>query len=812
MTTRKQNDNDPLLHDLAEAISEGRDLDWDSITDSATEAQKRLVQKLKAIARVSSVQHEYLSFAGLPGQEAGSFRSDSLPARWGHLVVIEKIGQGAFGEVFRAEDPRLDREVALKLFHSWWVNPSQQLSRIIEEGRLLAHIHHPNVVAIHGAVHHEGRAGIWMELIDGTTLKEILAAQGPLHPDEAMAISRDVCRALAAIHGSGVIHRDVKASNVMRETGGRIVLMDLGVSCEIDRRGSVRQYGTPLCVAPEVLLRNETTLRGDLYSVGVLLFHMVTGHYPVSGSTLDEVIAAHKNGQVRSLRDLRPDLPGALIEIVEKALRFDPYARFESTSQFEREISRALDIHLRVQERTSSRIPSVAVLPFEDLSPQENQEYLCDGLAEGIISNLSHLKGLRVVAHSSSLVFKGETQDTHQIGKLLNVGAILRGSVKMSGDQFRISAQLSSVAGSPILWSQQFTCTREDAFAVRGDISLAIMDKLKVDYSSDERDRILEARTGNVEAFNLYLKARLLYNTGNIADYEKAFRFFELAAEKDPYHPEFQVGLAESHLWAGIFEITHPKSSFAKGKAAAKRAVELDPSHGRAHGFLAFHHLLDWEWEATERSSRLAIALAPQSESGHFSYAHYLATVGKLQEAISAMKTAVEIDPLSLPLVSWLGVFYLRAGKLEKARELLRYVLATLPEAPISRLAFSQTYIMAADFETGLTELKKTVSSWNHSITLAALGWAYAVAGRKSEARAILEALQTRRESEYVKPFLLAKIHGALGEVDQAFLWLKTAVQERDPSLLCIKTDETIECLRNDPRYEGILRQMNLEI
>ena len=811
MTTRKPSDNDALLHDLADAISEGRDLDWEAIANSAPEAQKPLVQKLQAIARVSSVQNDFRRIAGLPWQESLTFRSDSLPARWGHLVVIEKIGQGAFGEVFRAKDPRLDREVALKLYHSWWVNPARQLSRIIEEGRLLAHVHHPNVVTIHGAVHHKGRAGIWMELIDGATLKEILAAQGPLHPDEAMEIARDVCRALAAIHGSDVIHRDVKASNVMREAGGRIVLMDLGVSCEIDQRESVRLYGTPLCVAPEVLLRNETTLQGDLYSVGVLLFQMVTGQYPVSGSTLDEVIAAHKNRLVRSLNDLRPDLPEPLVKIVQKALSFDLAERFASAQQFEREISRILEIRSTVQEIQSSSIPSVAVLPFEDISPQQNQEYFCDGLAEGIISNLSHLQGLRVVAHSSSLAFKGKTQNTHQIGKLLNVGAVLRGSVDKSGNQFRISARLSSVTGGHKLWSKEFACTIEDVFAVTGDISLAIMDYLKVGSSSAEKDRIRQARTGNVEAYNLYLKARLLYSTGNISDYKKAFRFFEHAAAKDPLHPRYQVGLAECYLLAGMFEIAPSEPCFAKGKAAAKRAVELDASHGRAHGFLTFYHLLDWDWDAAERSAHQAIALAPQSDTGHYSYAHYLATVGKLPEAISEMKNAAEIDPLSLPTLSWLGVFYLRAGKLEKARKALRFVLETLPEAPASRLVFSQTYILDADFETGLTELQKTVNSWNHPITLAALGWAYAISGRKPEAREILADLKKRRAREYLRPFLLAKLHAGLGEVDQAFRWLEKAVQERDPSLLNVKTDETIDCLRSDPRYGGILRQMNLE-
>jgi len=317
-------------------------VDWCKAEKSVPAEQRSLVRNLKVISGVSQTHgREYRADAALEDEADGNSEA-KLHVTWGPLQIIAKVGEGVFGEVLRARDPQLDREVALKLFYPDRQGRSRPAKQLIEEGRLLARVRHPNVAVVYGAEQHGERVGIWMEFIEGVTLEEYVAEKGTLSSEDAMAIGQEICSAVAALHEAEVIHRDIKASNVMREQDGRIVLLDLGASRDTSRHDSEKIYGTPFYAAPEVLIKNETSCASDIYSIGVLLYYMVTGQFPVAGLTVDDIRAAHDLGQVKLLRDLRPDLPEAFILLVDKALAPDPNNRFASTNQFEQAIDEAL--------------------------------------------------------------------------------------------------------------------------------------------------------------------------------------------------------------------------------------------------------------------------------------------------------------------------------------------------------------------------------------------------------------------------------------------------------------------------------------
>ena len=337
MHENPDHDAGPEIWAVTDAVFAGRAVRWEAASDMTPPAHQPVLRELRRIAKIIAAHEERHDASG-----ESELDREPAEATWGPLVILEKIGEGAFGDVFRAREPRLDRQVALKFFRPHRLSSAQLTSDVIEEGRLLARVHHPNVVTVYGAEHLDERFGIWMEFVEGTTLEEIVAEQGPLNAAEAMAIGRDLCGALTALHAAGVIHRDIKARNVMREQSGRVVLMDLGISCEIDHEVPVRQYGTPLYAAPEVLLAGESSPQGDIYSLGVLLYFLVSGRYPVTGSTLAAIHTAHEAGQVESLAAVRPDLPAAFLRIVDKALAANRDERYATAAEFEQALDDAL--------------------------------------------------------------------------------------------------------------------------------------------------------------------------------------------------------------------------------------------------------------------------------------------------------------------------------------------------------------------------------------------------------------------------------------------------------------------------------------
>src|SRR5215510_16237517 len=358
--------------------------------------------------------------------------TEPTSSRWGALELRRKIADGGFGSVYRAWDPALEREVALKVLRA-----ADRSWTVVQEGRLLARVRHPNVVTVYGVDEYEGTVGLWMEWVDGLTLTQVLTARGLLGSHEAALIGIDVCRALAAVHKAGLLHRDIKAQNVMREAGGRVVLMDFGAGeIRADAVSAAPQMiGTPLYLAPELFDHKPATIASDIYSIGVLLYHLMTGRYPVEGGTFEAIAEAHARRQTTPLAERRPDLPPPLVQVIEDALAFDPARRHRSAWAMEQELLNVVELQNALDEtvahevaaRRRRRIPSVAVLPFENLGPDQDLEYFCTGLAEELLTGLGKVEGLRVASRTSSFHVRQHETDIRRICRLLDVNAVLEG-------------------------------------------------------------------------------------------------------------------------------------------------------------------------------------------------------------------------------------------------------------------------------------------------------------------------------------------------------------------------------------------------
>ncbi|MBA7570187.1 hypothetical protein ES708_11935 [subsurface metagenome] len=461
----------------------------------------------------------------------------------------------------------------------------------------------------------------------------------------------------------------------------------------------------------------------------------------------------------------------------------------------------------------SKQEKSIAVLPFVDMSPQKDQEYFCDGMTEEIINALTHVESLKVIARTSAFAFKDKHEDVREIGKKLDVETLLEGSIRKADNRLRITAQLIKVADGSHIWSDAYNRELEDVFAIQEEISLAIVDNLKVKLLGEEKEAIVKHHTEDLEAYNLLLMGRYFYNEGSEEGMKKAIEYFEKVIEKVPDSAQAYAGLADCHIWLGFKDFILPKIAFPKAREAALRAIEIDQTISEAHTSLGMvKTFYDWDWEGAEIEHKKAIELNPNFAPAYSGYAGYFMALGRLDESIAESERAVELDPLSTVLYEPLGIALLRAGRLEQAREQFRKALELEPNFAHAWWMLGQTYVLDSRYEEGILEIEKALDlSKNNTLILSGLGWAYAVSGRKSDAQKVVVELKRRTKKEYIWSYLFAKIHAALGEKDRAFEWLDKAYEEHDVSLSLILCDETLVMLHTDKRFNRLLKIIGLE-
>ena len=733
-----------------------------------------------------------------------------------HYKILEKIGEGGMGVVYKAEDAKLKRIVALKFLPKDLTRDGEAKQRFIQEAQAAAALDHPNICTVYEidevkpapAEAGKGQTFISMAYIEGQSLNQMLKA-GPLEIDEALAVAEQVARGLQKAHQKGIVHRDIKPANIMLTEEDQVKVMDFGLaklSWGVDLTKTATILGTVAYMSPEQARGEQVDHRTDIWSFGAMLYEMLTGERPFKTTHDQAVLYSILNEDPIPVTKIRKDIPKELERIVQKSLEKDPEKRFADMT--------ALLADLRSVGRPSISVstdkPSIAVLPFVNMSTDPENEYFSDGLAEDLISALTKITDLHVVARTSSFAFKGEKVDIREIGQKLNVDNLLEGSVRKVGSRVRITSQLIKVKDGYHLWSERYDREMEDVFAIQDEITEKILDKLMV--ALDVRRKPLEEhRPLDVEAYNLYLKGRYCLNKFEM---DKALAYFGQAIEKDPDYALAYAAVAEVYTLLSMgFDILPSKEAMPKAREAAQKALELDPHLAEAYvslGLVALSY--DWDRRATKEYFQKALELNPNSASAHQWFEFYWTYLeADLDEATAHLERAQELDPLNFLIKVRLGFMSIFRRDYDDALDQFKVLADLEPNFALLYLSFATAYVFKGMYDEAITYGKKMLESGPPVVAaIGNMGWFYALAGKKDKAKEFLAELEERSKKGYVSSFWTAAIYLSLGELDRSFKWFEKGIEERDGNMLYFTIPPVFDPIRSDPRYMNLLRKMGL--
>jgi TolB-like protein/Tfp pilus assembly protein PilF/tRNA A-37 threonylcarbamoyl transferase component Bud32 len=837
-----------LIEDLAASIADGTAVDWTAVESGFGPEEQRLVRHLRLIDTLAVVYRSLPPDPEAPAEEDLLAAPEPAGPRWGRLILLDRIGQGTSADVFRAWDVDLQREVALKLLRAdGTAADAGANARILREARRIARVRHPHVVHVYGAERHEERIGLWMELVRGRSLDEIVRTGGPIAADDAARIGTDLCGAVAAVHAAGLLHRDIKAQNVIRDESGRSVLMDFGAGEEIGAIDA-RVAGTPLYIAPEVLAGAAPSAASDIYALGVLLFYLTTGAFPVQAASIEELRQAHRFGTRRALRTINPKAPAALARVIERAISAEPAGRYASAAAMEADLARVARDDSRIGARmagwrgwagaavtaaavvallatlnplrtfSSRPVPeatSMAVLPLTFVSGGPEAALLADGLTDELITTLGQVKALRVTAHTSVTRFRGTTEPVSKIAEQLGVGSVLEGSIAVqSGTDPRVRVNLRLIrAGTDVeLWSDSFDRPLANLLALERHIARAVAESVRGVLTQEESARFAQRTATSGPAQRAYLEAiSYLAQNRRGAEVRPALEALQRAITIDPEFAAPHAAVARTYiLLAGDGEIPQAEA-YPAAKAAAHRALELDPGLPDAHVALAdvsFYY--EWDWAAAEAEYLRAIELGASDVRARRQYANLLAAMGRPDDARPQADRAVALDPLTADVVLQAGMIAYYQRRYDEARDILRRVTQMDPRFP-------GAYRMLARIEEARGNIADAIDLTNRALALsdyiparAAALSLQAQAGQRSQAREGLAQMKSRlaAENRPLSPSYEAYVRLALGEREAALNLLSEAVASRDQAVLQMRVDPRLDPLRNDPRFQALLRTL----
>lgn len=794
--------------------------------------------------------------------------SDSLLGRTiSHYRVIEKLGAGGMGVVYKAEDTRLGRLLALKFLPENMSQDSQALERFRREARAASALNHPGICTIHDIGEQDGRSFIAMELIDGETLRAHIGGK-PLPLDETVRLGVQIADALDTAHAEGIIHRDIKPANVFITKRGQAKILDFGLAKlvpkgighsgdateETDDSTSIAGIisGTPSYMSPEQVRGDSLDPRSDIFSLGLLLYEMATGRQAFSGGTGGVIIEAILTRAPTPVRSINSEIPQGLEQVINQAIDKNIAHRYQHAADIRADLQRlqqgpdsgwvpglqstASSATVPVsgppsgseqptreattqttairRTRVSKIIDSIAVLPFENTSRETEHEYLSDGIAASLINTLATVPKLRVMAQSTVFRYKGRAIDPQVVGHELNVRAVLTGRIIQSGESLRIGVELVDVPTGSQLWGGQFNRKPGDIFAIQDEISAEISEKLRVKLTRSEKNRLTKRQTNDAEAYRLYLKGRHHWDRWTEDGFYKAIDHFQQAVDRDPSYALAYAAIAESYVLLGWNSYLPPKEAYPKAKLAAMRALRLDSDLGEAHTpMAAVLWLYDWQWREAEFEFQRSLGLSPAYPTANHWYAECVMTMGRQAEAIKMMKKSQELDPLSLIISVAIGWANYMARRYDESLEQLRRTAELEPHYPMTYWILGLLLRKMGRYQDALGEGEKGVSySGGSPIMRAALAQTFGAAGETEKARQILNELTDLSGHRYVSPYFLAGIHVGLGENEHAIECLEKAYEDHSHWLIYLHIDPSMDPLRSHPHFLDLVQRVGLPI